>query len=281
MLADVVARIEKRLKAVGKSAAAASGDAGLSVDAIRNMQRAAKEPDKRKGVSTRTISALAPILGTTVDWLLNGTGEEVAGMSETPSPFKHSAPGDPVNLADLKAYIAGMQARPKPAAARGKVIERKIPVVGEVAAGIWKTAPVREIHNIEEWLSIDVDGYERAQLRAWKLVGPSMNLVYPPGRYVVTAHPTEAGLRIGDYVIVSRMRAGLAEITCKEFSVDEQGRMLLIPRSSDEEFQEPIYLKAADQLDQSTPEIVGVVVADYGKRNRPTAPFGRPPTWAE
>jgi transcriptional regulator with XRE-family HTH domain len=229
----------------------------------------------------RTVERLAGALGIGVDDLLGAQPSEPLGVAERQAPFRHSAPGDPVNLADLRAYITETQNQPKPILGRGKVVERKIPVVGEVAAGVWKAAPVRELHSIEEWLSIEVDGYERAQLRAWKLVGPSMNLVYPPGRYVVTAHPTEAGLRIGDYVIVQRMRAGLAEVTCKEFLVDEQGRMLLMPRSSDPEFQEPIYLKSADELDQSSPEIVGVVVADYGKRNRPTAPFGRSPTWAE
>lgn len=75
MLEDVVHRVESRLEAVGLSATAASKAAGLSGDAIRNLQRAAKE-GKRQGVSTRTINALAPILKTNVNWLLNGEGDE-------------------------------------------------------------------------------------------------------------------------------------------------------------------------------------------------------------
>lgn len=77
MLTDVIQRIEERLKVVGKSAAAASREAGLSEDAIRNMQRAAKN-GSRKGVSTRTLAQLAPVLGTTVGYLMGDTTESDA-----------------------------------------------------------------------------------------------------------------------------------------------------------------------------------------------------------
>ena len=75
MLQDVLTRIESRLKVVGLSAVAASKKAGLSEDAIRNMQRAARS-DERKTVSVRTIAALAPVLKTTAAWLIDGIGDE-------------------------------------------------------------------------------------------------------------------------------------------------------------------------------------------------------------
>lgn len=80
MLREVVGRVERRLEAVGLSATAASKKAGLSEDAIRNMKRAAAEQAGRKGVSTRTIAALAPVLKTTIGWLLDGDGPEEAGQ---------------------------------------------------------------------------------------------------------------------------------------------------------------------------------------------------------
>lgn len=80
MLKDVLFRVEQRLEAVGLSAAAASRNAGLSEDAIRNMQRAAKKDSGRKGVSTATITALADVLDTTVGWLM---GDEVDAEIET------------------------------------------------------------------------------------------------------------------------------------------------------------------------------------------------------
>ena len=54
----------------------------------------------------------------------------------------------------------------------------------------------------------------------------------------------------------------------------EGGRIALWPRSSDPKFQEPIYLKGTgDEAEQSGVQIVGVVVADYGKRERPPITF--------
>jgi phage repressor protein C with HTH and peptisase S24 domain len=84
MLSQVLQRVEKRLKATGLSAAAASKAAGLSEDAIRNMKRA-EAKEGRAGVSTRTLAALAQVLGTTSGWLMDGTGpEESAGEPMTP-----------------------------------------------------------------------------------------------------------------------------------------------------------------------------------------------------
>ncbi len=76
MLKAVVARVHQRLDALGKSARAASLEAGLSEDAIRNMERAVKN-DARSGASTKTLTALAPVLETTVAWLMEGAGDEV------------------------------------------------------------------------------------------------------------------------------------------------------------------------------------------------------------
>lgn len=77
MLSEILNRIERRLDVLGLSAAGASRQAGLSADAIRNMQRAA-EKDDRQGVSTATLTKLAPVLQTTASWLLDGAGPEDA-----------------------------------------------------------------------------------------------------------------------------------------------------------------------------------------------------------
>lgn len=75
MLDEILDRINKRLEAVGLTAAAASRKAGLSEDAIRNIARAARE-GREQGVSTSTILKLAPILKTTASWLLEQAGAE-------------------------------------------------------------------------------------------------------------------------------------------------------------------------------------------------------------
>src|SRR5919108_6012347 len=76
-LEDVLARIEGRLKAVGLSAHAASLAANKP-DAIRNLKRAVKNHDRR-GITTETLMALAPVLQTTGAWLLEGAGEPTPG----------------------------------------------------------------------------------------------------------------------------------------------------------------------------------------------------------
>lgn len=78
MLTELVTRIEQRLEALEMKAAVASRQAGLSDDAIRNIQRAARS-GKREGVSTRTIAALAKVLKTTEAWLMSGEGGEDVG----------------------------------------------------------------------------------------------------------------------------------------------------------------------------------------------------------
>lgn len=72
MLIDILNRIESRLKAVKLEASAASDAAGLSKDAIRNIQRTVKRGKEEAGVSSTTLIKLAPVLQTTAAWLLEG-----------------------------------------------------------------------------------------------------------------------------------------------------------------------------------------------------------------
>ena len=90
-LPDILSRIEKRLAEVGLSAAAASKAATGNTDAIRNIQRAAREKPEG-GVSTRTLAALAPVLRTSVTWLLDGSGAEHAEAQPKPAAEIELAP---------------------------------------------------------------------------------------------------------------------------------------------------------------------------------------------
>jgi hypothetical protein len=76
-LDDILTRIESRLAALGLSAHAASL-AAKKPDAIRNLKRAVRNGDRR-GVTTETLIALAPILETTAAWLLEGIGDPTPG----------------------------------------------------------------------------------------------------------------------------------------------------------------------------------------------------------
>lgn len=69
-LEEVVQRIDSRLKVVGKSAAGASREAGLSEDAIRNLRRAARGEIPSKGLNVETLVSIAKALEISSSWLL-------------------------------------------------------------------------------------------------------------------------------------------------------------------------------------------------------------------
>lgn len=151
----------------------------------------------------------------------------------------------------------------------GQPIGQGVVVVGEVQAGVFRAAL--------EWSDEDrfqipvgaVGGFEPDQLCALRVVGPSMDLVYPDGSYVIVARALDTDVRDGDRVVVHVQRGGLWEATLKEVRVEGDGRIALWPRSSHPEHQTPIYLDAGDQ---DAPRITYVVVARYAEERRPTAP---------
>lgn len=75
MSQDLLIRIQQRLTAVGLSESAACRKAGLSPDAIRNFRRDLAN-GKSRSMNAATLEALAPVLKTTVNWLLTGEGSE-------------------------------------------------------------------------------------------------------------------------------------------------------------------------------------------------------------
>lgn len=259
------ANLRAARKALGLSLDKLAGAADTSKSYLSELERAV-----RPTPPGAFLDRLAKALETTPSKL---TGEPSAS-TEPAAELVQSTPGDPIDLASYRDLIAPPGALSRPGTAgRSRAVARKIPVVGEVAAGVWRETVQRDFFGDGEHLDMDVQGYERAELRAWRVIGPSMNLVYPEGRFVVTAHPAEAGVRNGDYVIVERQKAGLVEITLKEIVRETDGRIALWPRSSDLEFQQPIYLTVNGDDDQTGPVIVGVVVADYSRRTRPPANY--------
>jgi len=78
----VLARIETRLNDLALSADRVSRMAGKP-DAIRNFRRAVKAGD-RQGISTSTLSALAPVLEVSPSWLFTGDGDSTPSRSTIP-----------------------------------------------------------------------------------------------------------------------------------------------------------------------------------------------------
>ena len=82
MLKDIYDRIVQRLDATGLGAREACRMAGLHSDALRNIERGLESGrGSRAGVSSRTLAALAPVLGTTSAWLMGGSTDGPDGAA--------------------------------------------------------------------------------------------------------------------------------------------------------------------------------------------------------
>lgn len=143
-------------------------------------------------------------------------------------------------------------------------------MVGEVQAGVWRTAI--EIPE-EERVTLPVTGlpgYTGVQLVGLKVAGSSMDLVYPDGSYVIVASAADTDVRPGDRVVVYRSQGDLREASIKEVQVEPDGKIALWPRSTSPEHQVPIYL---DDPEQGGPEIAYVVVGQFRAEERPPPPL--------
>jgi SOS-response transcriptional repressor LexA len=151
-------------------------------------------------------------------------------------------------------------------------VSQWLPVVGEVRAGNWAEV-LSEEPVIEEHIAVHLPEYSRASLFALRVVGRSMDLKYPDGCVVIVAPAAEAGIRVGDDVVVRRYRDGLAETTLKEVTQNGAGYELT-PRSSDSSFQS--FPFPHDPFSQDGIEIIGVVLTHQpppAKRRGPLVRF--------
>lgn len=132
-------------------------------------------------------------------------------------------------LADILGVTPGALIDPAIAVAIGP----RLFVKGEVAAGVWRHAlelPENEWQSFSGRADITAKLEHRFGLR---VVGDSMDLVYPPGTIVecvsVFGHvEPEPGKRV---VVVRTNEDGDVEATVKEL-VEQDGELWLVPRSS-------------------------------------------------
>jgi len=138
-------------------------------------------------------------------------------------------------------------------------VNRMVPVLGTVQAGLFAVIP--DDPEPAGFVPLVLPGFEAASLYALRIVGESMNRVYPDGTIVIVCPAAEIGIRDGDHVIVRHVRNGLAETTVKEV-VQEKAGVSLWPRSTDPAFQAPVRLARDADADDGH-EIIGVVVSSY------------------
>lgn len=145
----------------------------------------------------------------------------------------------------------------------------RLKVNGYVEAGAWRSS---EEWNDERTFVINnmpspVPGANRFGL---VVAGSSMNLVYEPGTALDCVSIFKGGVRpqTGDHVIVECVRPdGLRELTVKEYR-EEGGKFLLVPRSNDPKYQEPIEYPGPDKgyAGESEVRVIAFVMAAYPPR---------------
>lgn len=137
---------------------------------------------------------------------------------------------------------------------------RTIKVRSHVEAGAW------EAHNEwpeDEWYDVaipDDPAYRSFELFGAETRGPSMNRRYPERTVLIHTDLIDTGerLEIGKRYVVERERPdGTRETTVKTLSRDEDGKLWLMPESSDPRYQTPIPID--DALD-AVVRVIGRVI---------------------
>ena len=135
-------------------------------------------------------------------------------------------------------------------------------VKGSVAAGVWLEAWEVPEDEWERFTGRSDVGAPLSRRFGLRVVGNSMDLVYPPGTVVeCVSYDGSAPVPSGKRVVVVRTKLdGTVEATVKELVRDDEGAEWLVPRSSNPSFQ-AFRGDRPDEPDIEKIEIVGVIVA--------------------
>ena len=153
----------------------------------------------------------------------------------------------------------------------------RVKVLGDVQAGVFKAALEWPPEDQFEMTVVLQAPYNRLPAFGLKVIGPSMDMEFPEGSYVVCVRLHDLGedfeLESGRFVIVlARNSTDELEATIKQFKVDAQGKAWLWPRSTHPDFQQPIKVRSLannqdDEFDGNEDvKIWALVVADTRMR---------------
>lgn len=119
-----------------------------------------------------------------------------------------------------------------------------IQLQGNVQAGLWRSSDHSDIEA--EYFDIPLpEAYSNLRPYALRVIGPSMNNVYPEGTILICCHLedlAEQPIPGKRYIINDIDPADNIETTVKEFVLDENGKPWAWPRSSHPLHQEPVAL---------------------------------------
>lgn len=142
---------------------------------------------------------------------------------------------------------------------------KSVMVKAEIQAGAWNEALY---WPDDKWYPVPVfdDVLDIEELEGFKVVGDSMDLIYPPGSVVICRrfNPLRHIPPVGKRVVIQRRDMnGLIEATVKLLVQDERGEAWLVPESTNPAHQRTAFRTNGDGDDDT--EIVGVVIASYRK----------------
>jgi transcriptional regulator with XRE-family HTH domain len=153
-----------------------------------------------------------------------------------------------------------------------------IRIVGNVRAGHW--AEALELPEDEQvgFFAPPLEGFQDRARFGLRVVGHSMDRLYPPGSVVDCVEIREGDLEPGCRFIVERVdKDGMIEATVKELQVGLDGQWLLYPRSHHPDHQSPVVW---DPENTESVRIVALVVGSYQRESvaKPTTPEASEPS---
>lgn len=180
------------------SAKAASLQAGLGADAIRDMKRGVSgQKPTMTGVRYSTLLKLAPVLGTTANWLQTGEGREDG-------------------TAEAATFV------------------NEVPIVSWVAAG----EPAQALDQWGDWPTITVGELPRGDWIALEVVGDSMDRAAPEGSRIIVnireTEPVHRGLyvaAIGGQTTFKRYLAGPTPMLAPYSTNPDHAQIPVTPRT--------------------------------------------------
>lgn len=147
---------------------------------------------------------------------------------------------------------------------REEISQRRIPILGEVAAGAWLEAPVMHpLSEPSEYVPfVPADIAADPGLFALRVRGTSINNIAPDGSLLICVRYSHSGrdLDHNELVIVERQDPdGTFETTAKRVRRNNQGAIELWPDSNDQRHQAPLVLTREAIGDDAEVRVIGRV----------------------
>ncbi|MGY8604771.1 LexA family protein [Gluconobacter cerinus] len=132
------------------------------------------------------------------------------------------------------------------------VTPARVPVIGIVQAGLWQAEYARPYDSVDEFVIAGPDPrYPGIRRSAFKVIGDSMNLLYPSGTVIIVVSFYDIGRipKTGEKVIVVKKVNGFEEATVKEIEILSDGRVVLWPRSSNPEHSQATIINPQNDIE--------------------------------